>query len=285
MSHQAENTLQNRLGIIAGGGSLPLELLAAAKEAKRPVTLIVFKGQPQPENVASCPHIHKVELGLAQVGKVIKTLKADAVVDVVLAGHMQKPSLFDLKPDLKGLSILKRAASKHDNALLSTVCDVLEEEDFTVKGAHEICSNLLANKGVLSKKKPTAEQLESIRLGMKGALAIGHLDIGQAAIVKDGLVIGLEGVEGTAKLIERCASLRGKKNNGGFLVKAAKPEQDLRVDMPSIGVETIEAIARLNYEGIALLAERTQILQREDVLQSVNKHNLILCAVDEDGAV
>ena len=277
--------MTSKLGLIAGGGALPLDILQACKHAKRPVHIILFKGQPQPANIAECPHIETTVVGLAQVGKVIKTLKNAGVEDVVMAGHLSKPSLFDLKPDLKGLSILKRASSKHDNAILSTVCDVLEEEGFNVKGAHEVCPELLASLGVMSKKSPSADQLESIRLGMKGAVAIGFLDIGQAAIVKDGMVIGLEGVEGTANLIDRCASLRGKAGKGGFLVKAAKPDQDLRVDMPSIGPDTIVSLAEKNYEGVAVQAGYTLILEKEKTIALANEKGLILCAVNDEGVL
>lgn len=275
----------SKLGLIAGGGQLPLDILQTCREQKRSVHIIVFKGQPQPENIPECPHIQIDEVGLAGVGKVIKILKKSEVEDVVLAGHLAKPSLFDLKPDLKGLSILKRAKSMHDNAILTVVCDALEEEGFHVKGAHEVCPNILANKGVLSKKKPSDEQKESIRLGMKGARAIGYLDVGQAAIVKDGMIIGLEGVEGTAKLIERCADLRGKSGKGGFLVKAAKPDQDLRVDMPSIGPETVKSLAALKYEGVAVLEGETLMISKGEVIDLANKHGLILCSVDEDGVL
>lgn len=272
-----------KLGLIAGGGSLPLDILNACKDEKRPVHIIVFKGQPQPENLPKCPHIQVDEVGLASVGKVIKLLKKSGVEDVVLGGYLSKPSIFDLKPDLKGLSIFKRAKSMHDNAILTAVCDVLEEEGFTVKGAHEVCPKLLAEKGVWTKKKPSESQLESMRIGMKGARAIGFLDVGQAAIVKDGMVLGFEGVEGTAKLIERCSDLRGKSAKGGFLVKSAKPEQDLRVDMPSIGPKTVESLAKLKYEGLAVSAGETLVLEKEETIRLANKHGLILCGVTEEG--
>lgn len=276
--------MSNTLGLIAGGGVLPLSILAKCKAQGRSVHVVTFKGQPHPsiEDLDGCMH-HQT--GFAQAGKVMKLFKSSGCTDVVMAGFMTKPSLFDLKPDIKGIAILKNALSMHDNALFKAICTAFEDEGFTVKGAHEVCPELLAKKGVWGKKVPNETQKESIRIGMKGARAIGYLDIGQAAIVKDGLVLGLEGVEGTAQLIERCASLRGKSNKGGFLVKAAKPDQEERVDLPSIGPDTIKALAHHHYEGVAVLADHALVLEEDKVKALADAHKLIVCGVDEEGSL
>tara|TARA_R110000868_G_scaffold190862_1_gene434882 strand:- start:184885 stop:185724 length:840 start_codon:yes stop_codon:yes gene_type:complete len=271
-----------KLGIIAGGGHLPDLLVEHCQRENIPFHVVIFKGQPQPHSF-DMYEAESTQLALGQVGKVIQTFKEQGVTHLVMGGRLEKPSLFDLRLDLKGLKIINRLRTKHDDELLTSVCDFLEEEGFDVIGAHEVREDLLMPSGLLTKTQPSASQRQFIAIGMEAVEALGALDIGQAAVIKEGVILGVEGVEGTAELIQRCASLRGKENKGAILVKAAKPKQNLRVDMPTIGLETIEQLAQLNYEGVAILAGQSLFLDREKALRVADQKGLFICGVGTDG--
>lgn len=269
-----------KLGIIAGGGQLPNLLAEHCLAQEIPFHMVVFKGQPQPTN-AQLSQV--TELSLGQVGKVIKTLKKEEVSHLVMVGDLEKPSLFDLKIDLKGLKILNRIRTKHDDALLTSVCHSLEEEGFKILGAHEIREDLLMPSGLLTKKKPSEEQQSDIKIGLEAVKLLGSLDIGQAAVIKDGVVLGVEGAEGTKELIARCALLRGKKGKGGILIKAAKPKQNLKVDMPTIGLNTIKQLSDLHYDGITVLSRTALFIEQKEAIKKADKNRLFICGVNGDG--
>lgn len=271
-----------KIGIIAGGGALPDAMVEHCANKGIPFQVITFKGQPQPQKIEDY-EIHVTELALGQVGKVMETFKEKLVTHVVMVGHLEKPSLFDLRFDMLGLKLMNSVRRKHDDELLNTVCTFLEKEGFEVLGAHELAPQLLMPKGILGKHKPTSAHKEDISIGLEALKQLGCLDIGQAVIVKDGVVIGVEAVEGTMGLIERCATLRGAKNKGGILIKAAKKEQNLKVDMPTVGDQTIEKLAEFKYEGLAVVAEKALLVEKDQAVKAANKTSLFLCGVDENG--
>lgn len=271
-----------KIGIIAGGGALPGLLVSYCQKEGFPFHMVTFKGQPQPENKKSYA-LHIDELALGQVGKVINTFKESQVTHIVMAGHLEKPSLFDLRFDMQGLKLMRQVHRKHDNEILSAACDFLENEGFKITGAHELAPELIMPFGVLGRAIPTESQQADIDIGLEALQHLSTLDIGQAVIVKDGVILGVEAVEGTASLIARCASLRGSKNKGGILVKAAKNGQNLKVDMPTIGDITIEQLAKLNYEGVAVVSGQALMLNIDDAIKIANKQNMFICGVDENG--
>lgn len=272
-----------KLGIIAGGGRLPDMMVEYCLEKDIPFHVVVFKGQPHPEN-CTLYTAKTTEHALGQVGKVIQTFKDEQVTHLVMGGSLEKPSLFDLRFDFKGLKIMNRLRTKHDDALLNSVCLFLEEEGFEVLGAHEVREDLLMPFGLLTKKQPNEQQKNNIEIGMEAVEALGALDIGQAAIIKDGVILGVEGVEGTSELIERCAKFRGKSNQGAILVKAAKPNQNLRVDMPTIGLKTIKKLVELKYEGVAILSGQSLFIDNTSAIELANKNDLFICGVGTDGS-
>lgn len=267
-----------KLAILSGGGVLPTAVADAAKVAGYELLVVTFKGQPQPKPMESVPTI---ELGLGAIAKVIKLLKSEKCTHVCMAGYLSKPSFFDLKLDWKGAKILASLASNNDDALLSRLCSEFESEGFDVKGAHELVPELLATSGVMGKVKPSDKQLKDIQIGFKAAKELGALDIGQAVIVKNQVVLGVEAVEGTANLITRCAELRGSKAKGGLLVKAIKPQQDERVDMPGVGLQTLESLKELGYEGLAIEAGKTLMLDGAAFVEEADKLGLVLYGIKE----
>lgn len=263
----------SKLAILAGGGELPGLLIAACKRQKRPFHLITFKGQPQP--VADISAAQHDQVGLGQVGKTIKILQQQQAAEVVLAGHLVKSKLFDLTPDAAGLKLLTKLKHKQDNALLTAVMELLTQHGFSLTSAQTIAPELLMPAGCLTKTKPNKQAQADIELGQTIANQLGALDIGQAVVVKNGVILGVEAIEGTAALIERCAGYRGGQS-GGVLVKVCKPEQDQRADLPSIGVQTIQQLHRHGYQGVAVAANQALLLPPKETVAQANKHKLFM---------
>lgn len=259
------------LTLLAGGGPLPSLMVAAAQAKGWAVNVVVFEGQPKPHALPSDVPTHTFALG--QVGHIVAHLKATKTTHVALAGHIDKPSILALKPDAMGLKLIARAVIKHDDALLRSVTDFLAEQGFTVVAAPELVPNLLAPTGALAKTRPTAVEAEDIALGRSTLAVLGDLDIGQACIVHNGAVLGVEAVEGTDALIARCAPLRGNEK-GGVLVKRAKALQTDLADLPFVGPTTLRLLAEHGYKGLVVQAGRTLLLEQETMVQLANSHKL-----------
>tara|TARA_Y100001960_G_scaffold231376_1_gene242975 strand:+ start:3564 stop:4415 length:852 start_codon:yes stop_codon:yes gene_type:complete len=274
------NITDKKLGIIAGGGDLPAKIIEKCREAGKAVFVVTFKDQDRPTNYDSLAVNETAEFGLGAVGAVIKEMKKQGVEEIVLAGYIKKPSLFNLNLDLTGVKILAKVAVHHDDKLLRAIADEFETKGFNMLGAHDICDDLLIGNEILNGNKIAEAKSEDIILGIKMAHEIGKLDIGQAVVVKDKVILGVEAVEGTDALLERCANLRGKDNKGGLLVKMSKPQQNLNLDMPSIGIKTIEKLAELNYEGVVVSANSTIFLDKEESIKLAKKNNLLVAGVD-----
>ena len=272
--------MTDRLAILAGGGRLPALLLEHHIATGQPVCVVTFTDMPQPaaELLAQVPHI---QVNLGAVGKVLKFLHQQGATRVVMAGHLPKPTLFGLKPDLAGVKLLASQLWHHDDALLGAVCKLLEENGMAVVGAHQILPDLLASPGDFGGKLPTAAQEADIQLGWQVAKGLGRYDIGQAVIVKDRVVLGVEAIEGTDKLVERCAVLRNGKP-GGLLVKVAKPDQTELADLPAIGPQTLRLLADYQFAGVAIEAGHTLLLDQQEAIAVAQRHKLILRATSTE---
>ena len=276
-----ETKLTNKkLAIISGGGDLPAKVINECIAKEKDFFVVTFAEQDKPSNFTDLAESQTKEFGLGSIGSIIKELKSQNIEEIVFAGYIKKPSLFNLDLDLTGVKILAKVAANHDDQVLNAIANELTSKGFTMLGAHEICPNLLIADEVLSNYKLAEKLSEDIILGMQTAQEIGKLDIGQAVIVKDKVILGVEAIEGTDNLIERCAGLRGKSNKGGLLVKISKPQQNLNLDMPSIGIKTIENLIKYNYDGLVVSANSTIFLDKEKALELAEKHNLLLAGVD-----
>jgi UDP-2,3-diacylglucosamine hydrolase len=261
----------NHLTLLAGGGPLPALMIAAAQAKGWGVGAITFLGQPVPAGLPSGLDIKTFPLG--QVGHILAHLKATKTTHVALAGHIDKPSILSLKPDATGMRLLARAVIKHDDALLRSVTDYLQEQGLIVVSVPDLVPNLLAPQGPLGKSRPTADEAEDIALGRTVLAVVGDLDIGQACIVHNGAVLGVEAVEGTDALIERCVVLRGSER-GGVLVKRAKALQTELADLPFVGPTTVELLAKHGYKGLAVQMGRTLLLNQPEMIALANQHKL-----------
>ncbi len=264
----------SRLGIIAGGGGLPQKLVAACRRDHKSYFVLAFKGQTDPLTVKDSPHAWTK---LGATNEAIKILKDNGVDTLVMGGAMRRPSLLELKPDLRTVQLFMRLGTKAfgDDALLRGVADELEKEDFVIIGAHEVEPTLITPEGVLGKHIPTPENQVDIAFGIKVTHAMGAMDIGQAAIVQQGITLGVEAVEGTDALLDRCRALH-RKGHGGVLVKSCKPQQDRRMDMPAVGLRTIHKAYQSGLAGIAVEAGASYLLDREEVIETADKLGIFL---------
>lgn len=273
-----QNHMTETFGILAGSGALPRLLAEHCAAHGLPYMLYFFSPAP-PEWAAAHPH----ETGrLGAVGATLQALKERGVTSVIFAGGMQRPKLSALSPDALGLKLLSRLGFSQlkpqgDDHLLRTIAGFLEEQGFTVTSPHSLLGGALMPPRCLSKRQPAANETALIHLGLSALRHLGSLDIGQGVVVADNRLLAIEGVEGTDALLRRCAEygFLGEK----ILIKAAKPEQDTRLDMPSIGAQTIENAAAAGFCGIAAAAGQTLLLEREAAIAAADAAALFLVGV------
>lgn len=267
-----------KLGILAGGGPLPGYLVDACRSAGRDVFVIAFEGQADPDVIGDTPHAW-VRLGAA--GEALDRLHAENVEEIVMAGPVRRPGWLELRPDRRAAKFLGRGLlNKGDDGLLGAIVRALEEEEgFRVVGADDVLGDLQAPAGAFGREAPDRDAKSDIAFGVKVLSTTGPLDIGQAVVVQQGIVVGLEAAEGTRRLIERCGDLQ-RQGRGGVLVKLPKPGQETRADMPSIGPDTIIAAARSGLVGVAVAAGRTLVLDREAVVREADARGLFVVGID-----
>ena len=264
----------SRLGIIAGSGGLPGKLIEACRRDQRPFFVLGLKGQTDGSILRDTSHAWA---RLGATTESISILKSNGVDTLVMAGAIRRPTLAELRPDLRTLQVFAKLGLRAlgDDALLRTVTQELEKDGFRLLGAHEVEPALMTPEGVLGKVTPSAEHQADIDIGIRAAKELGRLDIGQASVVQQGIVLGLEAVEGTDALLERCRKLR-RKGRGGVLVKSCKPQQDRRVDLPSVGLRTVRRAFEAGLEGIAIEAGASLLLDREEVVAAADKLGLFI---------
>nr|WP_244571168.1 LpxI family protein [Mesorhizobium carmichaelinearum] len=271
-----------RVGIIAGGGSLPVEVAAGSAGQGYPPFIILMEGEADRLSEL-CRYEHET-LALEAIGSLVPLLKRHRITHLVLAGEIKRrPRLTHLRPSVSLLAVIPivvMALARGDDGLLKVVARGLEARGIKVMGAHEIVPNLVAAEGILTKAVPQKSDWRDIEAGFAAAKAIGALDIGQAAIAVGGRAIALEGIEGTAGLLDRTRLLRGHGRiagkTRGVLVKCAKPGQELRADLPSIGPQTVDAAHAAGLAGIAVEAGRSLILEGPATLSRANELGLFI---------
>jgi len=267
-----------KLGILAGGGPLPRRVAEAALDGGREVFVVAFDGQTDPETVAGLPHAW---MRLGGVRRIFERLHAEEVQDLCMIGPFRRPSLRELMPDLRGARVAARVglSAGGDDALLRGLGEVLEEEGFRVVGAHQVLEDLLAKPGLLTERVPDEQDRTDIDRGLEVARAIGLLDVGQGAVVQHGIVLAVEAAEGTDGMLARCAGLR-RAGGGGVLVKARKPQQDQRLDLPALGVGTVENAAAAGLVGIAVEAGGALLHDPEAVAEAGDRLGLFVVCLD-----
>ena len=273
-----------KLGLIAGGGSLPVEIAEHCQRSGRPLFVIRLKGFAG----AGLEPYAGAEVGLAELGKCFKALKRAGCHAICLAGNVARPDFSALMPDLRGLAALPgaiAAARRGDDALLRFLVGEFEKEGFAVEGAHEVMDDLGLGEGLLGRIAPSDDASSDIAHAMDIARAIGRLDVGQAVAVCRGLVLAVEAAEGTDAMLARVAelpeALRGRPDAPkGVLAKAPKPIQETRVDLPTIGPATVRAVARAGLAGIVGEAGRLLVLDRDEVVALADELGVFILGVE-----
>lgn len=265
-----------RLGVIAGGGALPGLLADACAAAGTPVTMVGLEGQADESLRPRCA----LWARLGAAGAILGALKDSGARDLVLIGSVRRPSLAELRPDWAALRILGRVGlgSGGDDALLRALRAALEDQGFTLHPVQAFLPCLLAPTGPLTRRAPDEAQSADIARGVEVARALGALDVGQAAVVQGGIVLGVEGAEGTAALIARCKGL-ARRGPSGVLVKLAKPGQDRALDLPTIGLGTVASAVESGLSGIAVEAGGVLIADRNAATRAADDAGLFITGV------
>lgn len=273
-SHVLQLPNQVPIALFAGKGELPRTLIRTFQSQHRPFVVLAFKGQTEETLVHDIPHLW---LHFGEVGKAMKYLKENQIQEVVMAGGITRPAMSEIRPDWEGVKWLAKIGSRAlgDDNLLKHVIKMVEEQGYQIVGPDDILNALLAPEGVLTVLKPDEQAMNDMSRGIEVLKALANVDVGQAVVVQEGLVLGVEAIEGTDALIERAGALQ-RSGLGGVLVKMAKTHQELRVDLPTIGVETIQNIAKSGLRGIAVEAGRTLILNQPDVLKMAQEKGLFI---------
>jgi DUF1009 family protein len=261
-----------RLGIIAGGGDVPRHLIQHCVQTGIQFHVFIIAGQQTDPCLAAYPHT-MVRLGAGRA--LLNALRVNTITDIVLIGAVRRPSVWSLLPDWFVITRLPRLglAALGDDGLLRNVIAIFEEHGFHVRGVHEIMPDLLASTGPMTATKPDAAAMADIVVGIEAATHHGQADKGQAVVVRSGRVIAREGKTGTDAMLQ---SIRGS----GVLVKLCKPQQDERVDLPTIGIRTVQNAVAAGLSGIAVSAGRTLVNDRAATIAEADKHGIFIIGVD-----
>ena len=264
-----------RIGLIAGNGRFPLLALDAARNLGHEVTVVAIREEAdaavsQAVDSGLATDLHWVSLG--QLGRCIALLKDAGISRALMAGQVKHTKLFaGVVPDLTLLSVLRRLKARNTDALISAVADVLAEHGIELIDSTSFLRPLLARPGALTRREPTADERADLQFGYRMADAIAALDVGQTIAVKDRAVVAVEAMEGTDEVIERAARLAGP---GIRVVKVAKPNQDMRFDVPVIGMRTLHALRAARVAALSIDAERTLVLDGDEVFRGADDSGL-----------
>ncbi|MEJ2253222.1 MAG: UDP-2,3-diacylglucosamine diphosphatase LpxI [Nitrospirota bacterium] len=267
------------IGLIAGTGELPVLVADEIKAAGHGLVLVALESLTGGALAGKAETVQWFNVG--KVGAIVKYLKGEGVTGVVMAGKIPKTLLYrgGVKPDLKGVGILLRLKDRRDDTIINAVAREFEKEGITFLGLQDFLGGLLTPDGKLTRVGPSREQKKDIAFGFRMAKGIGELDIGQTVVVKDRAVMAVEAIEGTDEAIIRGGGLAG---GGAVVVKVSRPRQDLRFDIPVVGMETLEAMASVEAAVLALEAGRSIIMQKERFLERAAGAGIIVAGVKED---
>jgi DUF1009 family protein len=260
-----------KLGLIAGNGRFPFLVLDAARAQGYQVTVVAVKEEAFPALDDAAQREPRADLhwvSLGQLGTCIKVLKAAGVTRAVMAGQVKHVKIFSgILPDLTLLSVLRRLKARNTDALIAAVAEVLSDHGITLVDSTELLQPLLARAGTLTSRVPSQEEQADLEFGYRMADAIAALDVGQSVAVKDGAVVAVEAMEGTDEMLHRAGQLAGP---GLRLVKVAKPKQDMRFDVPVVGVRTIEVLREIGATALSVDAGKTLLVDGQAVIEAAN---------------
>lgn len=271
-----------KLGIIAGEGKMPVYIARQAAQKGVEVVVAGLKGNAREEDFRGVAGVYK-EMRLGQMGAGLKFFKQHGVRRVLMAGRVQHTSVFsNLMPDLRGAKFLASLKSMQTKHILSRVIEEFKKEGLEFVSSALYLEHFMPPKGVLSKRQPTPQEEKTIQYGFKIAKAIAALDIGLTCVVGENAVIAVEGMEGTDACIARAGELYKKsaqKQNCVAVVKVARPNQDERFDLPVVGKGTMQSLINAEFKILAFEADKTLVLDLEEVVALADKNNICLLAI------
>jgi DUF1009 family protein len=261
-----------RVGLIAGNGRFPLIFARTARAAGVEVVAVAHEGETPPELDAEVDSITWIKVG--ELGRMIGSLQAAGIERAVMAGGIRKLALLDhFAPDERALAFLARLGTLGDDALLRGVAAELEREGIRIVESTLFLSSLLTPRGPLTTRIPDEAQWKDVRHGIAVAKAIGQWDIGQSVVVKSGMVLAVEAIEGTDATIQRAG------RPGAVVVKVSKPDQDLRFDVPAVGPETVRVCRAAAVAVLAIEAGKTLLLDKDELLGLAEDADLAIVGV------
>jgi DUF1009 family protein len=274
-------TDEGPLGIICGGGAIPLAVAAAVQRRGRRVMLFALRGFVDAKAVSAYPHCW---IAVGQFGRFRRLARAEGCRDLVLVGGLVRPAIRQVRLDwatLVEMPRILRAFRGGDDHLLTGIGRILESDGFRLLGAHEVAPDITAPVGALGLHKPDADAAADIACGFAMLDALSPFDVGQAAVIGKGRILAVEAAEGTDAMLQRVVALRetgriGLPRGAGVLVKAPKQRQDRRFDLPSIGPETVLHAARAGLAGIAVVADGTIIAEPQRLVEAADKNGLFV---------
>jgi DUF1009 family protein len=271
--------IEGPLGIIAGRGPLPCVVAASAMARGLPLHIVAIRGEAR-EEIERFPHTW-VKWG--EIGKMFGALDKNGCGDLVIIGGVNRPDFSNIRLDLgaiKTLPFILSLGKGGDDHVLSRVVRFFETKGYRVHGAGDVAPELLAGQGVLGNKTPSPEDQADIELAFRVVSALGRLDVGQSAVVVRGHVLAVEAAEGTDAMLARCAELRGlgkvRQGRAGVMAKAPKPGQEERVDLPTIGPDTMLKAATAGLAGVAVAAGQVLMAEPPATIEAANAHGLFL---------
>jgi DUF1009 family protein len=278
----------NALAIVCGGGHLPFAVADAAIGRGRRVVLFALRGWADPKRVAAYPH-HWTWMG--QLGRFVRLATKEGCRDIVFIGSVVRPSFWQMRPDIGALRLMPRILQLFrggDDHLQSGVGRIFEEHGFRLVGPHEVAPELLMPAGVLGNRAPGSQDRDDALRGLGLLRAMSNFDVGQAVVVANNQVLAVEGPEGTDQMLVRVAELRlGRRIQSpvgtGVLVKAPKIGQNLRIDLPSIGLRTVENAAEAGLAGIAVVAGTTMVAELDRIAEAADRSKIFVMGLPSDG--
>ncbi len=268
-----------KIGLIAGGGQFPI--LFAKKAALNGYSVISVGFHSETDNALE-PLVEDFKwLYLGQINKLIKFFKVHSITQAVMLGSIEKANIFkDIRPDLKALSFIAKTTLTHDDTILTSFANLLEKENIFIKPSTFLLPELISPKGCWTRRHPDKAELKDIYQGWKLAKTVGQMDIGQCLVISNGTVLAVEAIDGTDATIHRGAKL--SRGNGAVVVKLSKPAQDLRFDLPSSGLGTIQAMEESGATVLVLEAEKSLSFDREEMIELANQHKISIIALTDN---
>jgi len=266
-----------KVGMIAGSGNMPVEIIKHCKEKGIEIFVIGLETFASEEQLKDAPHCFAK---IGEAGKMMKFFKKNDIQNIVLAGGIKRPSFKELIPDWQGMKMLTKIAIKKmsDDNLFRAVINEAENLGFKILSIEEVVPEMMFYEGVYGKVKPSKEDMDDIERGIVVAKALGAVDVGQAVVVQEGMVLAVEAIEGTDMMLSRAASVK-KEGKAPVMVKVLKPKQDLRVDLPAIGLQTIEQLKKYGIKGIAVEAGGILLIEREAVIKKADESGIFIIGI------